>query len=174
MRGRRSAIVVPVRLPAALEAIRLEHVDNARLGVPAHVTLLFPFVEPPAIDATVLERAGRALRRIGAFDVRFRQVTSFDAGPDTEGVVWLAPEPATPFVSMTGALVEAFPGHQPYGGIHDEVIPHLTLANVDVDVPALEAAARPHLPFRRRVAAAVLLVEDGAGRWRAARRLSLG
>jgi 2'-5' RNA ligase len=172
--GKRSAIVVPVRLPPALEAIRLEHVDNAPLGVPPHVTLLFPFVEPPAIDAAVLDRAGRAVGRIRTFDVRFRHVTSFEPGPETAGVVWLAPEPAAPFVALTESLVEDFPAYLPYGGIHDEVIPHLTLANVDVDVPALVTAARPHLPFRRRAAAAVLLVEDPAGRWRAARRLPLG
>jgi 2'-5' RNA ligase len=172
--GRRSAIVIPVRLPPALEAIRLDHVDNARLGVPAHVTLLFPFVDPAAIDAAVLERAGRAVGRVPAFRVGFREVTSFDPGPESDGVVWLAPEPAVPFVALTESLVQAFPGYLPYGGIHDEVVPHLTLANVDVDVPALEAAARPHLPFRRRASTAVLLVEDDGGRWRAVRRLPLG
>ena len=172
--GGRSAIVVPIELPATLEALRRDHVDNARLGVPAHVTVLFPFVPPSTIDDGTLDRARAAIAGTPAFDVEFRDVTSFDAVPTKEGVVWLPPEPAVPFIEMTEAVAAAFPGYQPYEGIHDTVIPHLTLANVDVDIEELTAAARPELPFRRRVDAAALLVEDDAGRWRIAERLPLG
>lgn len=171
--GGRSAIVVPIELPAALEAIRLDHIDNARLGVPAHVTALFPFVPPASLDSADVARAAVVVAQIDAFDVEFRDVTSFDPIPTKEGVVWLAPEPAAPFLELTEALARAFPGYLPYEGLHDTVIPHLTLANVDVDVVGLTAAARPELPFRRRVDSAVLLVEDEAGRWRVAERLPL-
>jgi 2'-5' RNA ligase len=172
--GGRSAIVVPFTLPVALERIRQGHVDGARLGVPAHVTLLFPFV--PAIDVQPadVQQAAETVRRTPCFDVEFREVTTFDPLPGKEGVVWLAPEPAGPFVEMTHALAERFPGYLPYEGIHDTVIPHLTLANVDVDAPTLVAAARPTLPFATRVASAVLLVEDNDGRWRIADELPLG
>jgi 2'-5' RNA ligase len=172
--GGRSAIVVPIELPDALESIRRDHVDNARLGVPAHVTLLFPFVPAESIGPTDLERAGAAVSLTAAFDVEFAEVTSFDPIPTKEGVVWLAPEPAVPFIAITEALASAFPGYLPYGGIHDTVIPHLTLANVDIDLPALISAAQAELPFRRRVDAAAVLVEDDAGRWRIAERLQLG
>ena len=172
--GGRTAIVVPITLPDALEAIRRDHVDNARLGVPAHVTLLFPFVPATTIDRKTIDEARELIATSRAFDVDFRRVTSFDPNPTKEGVVWLAPEPAAPFIAVTEALAAAFPGYQPYGGHHDTVIPHLTLANVDLDVPALIAAAQPELPFRRRVDAAALLVEDEAGRWRVAARFSLG
>ena len=172
--GGRSAIVVPIDLPDALEAIRRDHVDNARLGVPAHVTLLFPFVPAQALDQETIDRARAVIAASETFDVEFVEVTSFDPIPTKEGVVWLAPEPAAPFVAITGALGTAFPGYLPYGGIHDTVIPHLTLANVDIDLPALISAAQAELPFRRRVEAAGLLVEDDAGRWRIAERLPLG
>ena len=172
--GRQSAIVAAFRLPDALEAIRFNHVDNASLGVPAHVTLLVPFVAPAAIDRAVIERASAAVAGTPAFDVEFRDVAVWDPDPTPEGVVWLPPEPAAPFVAWTEALVEAFPDCLPYGGVHDEVVPHLTLANVRVDVPAIEAATRPHLPFVRRLEAAALLVESPLGRWRVARRLPLG
>jgi 2'-5' RNA ligase len=172
--GGRSAIVVPFALPDALEAIRRDHVDNARLGVPAHVTLLFPFIPAASIERADVERVATAISLTLAFDVEFREATSFDPIPTKEGVVWLAPEPADQFIAVTEALAVAFPGYEPYGGIHDTVIPHLTLANVDVDLPALISAARTELPFRRRVDAAALLVEDAAGRWRIAERLPLG
>ncbi len=172
--GGRSAIVVPIELPEALETIRLQHVDNARLGVPAHVTLLFPFVPRASMEEAALDRARAAISGTPAFEVEFREVTSFDPIPTEEGVVWLAPEPAAPFIAITEALADAFPGYLPYGGLHDTVIPHLTLANVDVDVRVLIAATRPELPFRRLVDAAALLLEDDAGRWRIAGRLPLG
>jgi 2'-5' RNA ligase len=172
--GGRSAIVVPFVLPAALEAIRLDHVDNARLGVPAHVTLLFPFVPAFELAAADIERAATVVGAAQAFDVAFREVASFEPGSSEEGAVWLAPEPPEPFVRLIDMLVEAFPAYLPYEGLHETVIPHLTLGNVRVDVPALQAAARPHLPLTRRVEAAALLVEDESGRWRIERELPLG
>jgi 2'-5' RNA ligase len=172
--GTRSAIVVPIRLPTALEAIRLDHVDNARLGVPAHVTLLFPFVAPPALEPAVLVRLADTIARTPRFRVAFETLETFDAGPTEEGVAWLAPTPAAPFAAMTRALVDAFPGYLPYGGMHDEVIPHLTLANVAVDLATLRREVPARLPFRRTVNDAALLVEDAAGRWRVAARLALG
>ena len=174
MNGRLSAIVAPIRLPAALESIRQRHVDNASLGVPGHVTLLVPFVEPPSIDAAVLDRARAAIARTPAFDVAFTEVRFWDPGPTPEGVVWLPPTPAQPFLDMTVALVEAFPGYLPYGGLHDEVIPHLTLANARVDAAAIEAEACWRVPFRRRVTHALMLVESADGRWRTARRFPFG
>ena len=170
---------MPVRLPPALEAIRLEHVDNANLGVPAHVTLLFPFVPAAELDTAVIARIAEVVARTRAFDVELTEVASWEPGPTEEGVVWLPPMLAAPFVELTEALTAAFPEYPPYGGLHDEVIPHLTLANRGtrgqrLDIPAVEAAARPGLPFRRRVTTASLLVEDSVGRWRTRRRILLG
>ena len=171
--GGRTAIVVPFTLPDALEAIRLNHVSNARLGVPAHVTLLFPFVPAAALEPANLEQAAAVVGAAASFQVEFREAMSFDPGPTQEGVVWLAPEPPGPFIALTNALTRAFPGYLPYGGLHDEVVPHLTLANVDVDVPALVRAATASLPFSALAGAAVLLAEDDSGRWRVARELPL-
>jgi 2'-5' RNA ligase len=173
-KGGRTAIVVPFELPPALESIRRAHVDNARLGVPAHVTLLFPFVRADELDPADAERAAAVVRRTPAFEVAFREVATFDPAPTAGGAVWLAPEPDGPFIDLTNALAAAFPGYLPYEGLHDTVIPHLTLANVGVDVPALVAAARPELPFERRVEAAALLIEDETGAWRVGQQLPLG
>jgi 2'-5' RNA ligase len=83
--GRRSAIVAPISLPPPLEAIRREHVENANLGVPAHVTLLFPFVPPAQIEADTLERAASAIAQTAAFEVTFADVRTFEPGPTNEG-----------------------------------------------------------------------------------------
>jgi 2'-5' RNA ligase len=172
--GGRSALVVAFRLPAALEAIRLDHVDNARLGVPAHVTVLFPFVPTVSQRGEDIGRASSVVRRTPAFDVEFGKIEHWEPGATPEGVVWLPPDPAAPFIALTNALAAAFPGYLPYGGIHDEVIPHLTLANVGVDAAASATEACWRGPFRRRARDVLLLVEDEAGRWRTRRRLPLG
>ncbi|HET9852713.1 MAG TPA: 2'-5' RNA ligase family protein [Candidatus Limnocylindrales bacterium] len=172
--GGRTAIVVPFDLPPALEAIRRAHVDNAHLGIPAHVTLLFPFVRADRLVPADVDRAAAVLRGTAAFDVAFREARTFEPGPTEEGVVWLAPEPDGPFLHLTNGLAAAFPGYLPYEGLHDTVIAHLTLADTGVDVAALVAAARPELPFERRVEAAAVLIEDDAGGWRVAHELPLG
>ena len=171
--GGRSALVVEVRLPAALEAIRLRHVDNARLGVPAHVTVLFPFLPARSIDRAAVNLAGEAIAQTRPFEVEFREIRRWDPGPTPEGVLWLPPEPAAPFIELTKALAGAFPDYVPYGGIHAEVIPHLTLANAGIDAAAREAGSAWSGSFRRRTRDVSLLVEDDVGRWRTRRRLPL-
>ena len=110
MTARRSAIVVPVRLPAPLRALMLRESESARLGVPGHVTLLFPFVAAPAITADVLASIARVVRDAPAFDAAFREVRRFEPGEGARnGVVWLAPAPARPFLSLTDRLSQAFP-----------------------------------------------------------------
>jgi 2'-5' RNA ligase len=173
--GERSAIVVPIELPDALDAIRREHVENANLGVPAHVTLLFPFVPPKAIDQATLARVAAVVSLEPAFGVEFREVRRWMSGGTGDSLVWLPPEPPAPFVALTEALSAAFPEHPPYGGAHDEVVPHLTLATDDpARFDSIEAQARPLMGFRRSVRAASLLVEGPDGRWSTRHRFSLG
>ena len=173
---RRSAIVVPIRLPAELESIRMREVASARAGAPAHVTLLFPFV--PALDlrSDHLGRVAAVVESVPAFEVLLRVVRRWDPGGGApEGVIWLDPEPSEPFVTLTRALGRAFPNHQPYGGIHDTIVPHLTIASDDRRrLGAVQAEAARSLPLRRRVSNAILIVEGADGRWRTRRRFPLG
>ena len=65
-------------------------------------------------------------------------------------VVYLEPQPDDPFRRLTAALADAFPDYPPYEGIHEEIIPHLTVA---ADVPedyyeAAEHALPGFLPIR--------------------------
>ena len=46
-------------------------------------------------------------------------------------MVYLAPEPAAPFVALTEAVGAEFPGFPPYGGAFDEVVPHLTISEAN-------------------------------------------
>ena len=176
MDGTRSALVIPFELPEAIERIRQAEVDNAALGVPAHVTILVPFVSPSALDERVLGTVAEVAASVPAFRVHFREVRRFEPGPAApEGVLWLAPEPAEPFLELIRAFAEAFPGMQPYEGLHEEVVPHLTIATADAGrMDAAESEARRWLPFQQPALRLVLLVEGDDAIWRREADFALG
>ena len=120
-------------------------------GMPPHVTLLVP--SPGDVGAIT-----EALAPFGAFDVTFAAVDRFP------GTVWLAPEPARPFRELIEALAATFPDHPPYGGVFSEVVPHLTVAQAELDAAAAEVG--PWLPVRSRAEIAVLFEQVQPDHWR--------
>ena len=145
----------------------------ASWGVPAHVTVLYPFVSPPDLRSADLDRLGEAVAQVTAFDAELPRVDWFG-----EDVVWLAPEPAEQFRRLISVVGAAFPHVLPYGGEFDDVVPHLTiggpsLGTLDELRRAAEAIA-PHLPVRTRVdEVAVMAGRREAGSWRTVARLPL-
>jgi len=145
----------------------------AARGVPAHVTVLYPFVSPPDLRSADIDRLGEALGDFVAFDAVFPRVDWFG-----DEVVWLAPEPAWQFRRLISVVGAAFPDLLPYGGEFDDVVPHLTIGGpsrgtVD-ELRAAGAAVAVQLPVRTRVAeVAVLAGSREAGSWRTVARLPL-
>jgi hypothetical protein len=115
----RTALVVPVPEAAAYY--------DALVGVPAHVTILIPFLEPSVLDE---EEIGSVLAPFAAFGFDLVAIERFD-----DGTRWLRPEPSAPFVELTNAVWRRWPGHPPYGGIHDTVIPHVTITREPEGLP---------------------------------------
>jgi hypothetical protein len=100
-----SAVLVPV--PEAERAVggHRHRLDRAAArGVPAHVTVLYPFVPPSAITATVIAGLAGAVGSVSAFECEFAATAWFG-----EEVVWLAPRPDEPFRALTRAVSAAFP-----------------------------------------------------------------
>ena len=81
------------------------------------------------------------------------------------GTLWLVPDPAEPFRGMTEALVAGFPEYRPYGGTFVEIVPHLTVAQSNLDDAAAEL--QPWLPLHSRATSAVLLEQAQVELWRA-------
>lgn len=171
---RESAVIVPLALPRALERLRRAWVPVAHLGVPAHVTLLYPFIPPSGISASDVASLGRLVASETPFDVRLTTVRTFPAVAPYPGTTYLEPEPAEPFVRLTRAIWSAFPGYPPFEGAYDEIIPHLTLADDASRFEEIEVAARLEVPIGRRVEEAWLIVEGDDGRWARRARLALG
>jgi 2'-5' RNA ligase len=162
---------VVVRVPEAEPAVgdwRLRHTHDAPAGMPAHVTLLFPFV--PATNVARAEpRLAELLARHAAFDAVFERIARF---PE---LLYLEPAPAERFSALTEALAAEWPEHPPYEGEHETVIPHLTVADSEdaVLLDRIAAEVEAQLPIRTRVETACLFVEEH-GRWHEHRRLPLG
>ena len=162
-------VAVPEAEPVVREH-RARHDSSARDGVPAHLTVLYPFLPPASIDGAVLASLRRVFAGFAPFDVTLDRVSWFGAD-----VVWLAPRDDEPFRARTGAAFAAFPGCPPYGGGYADVIPHLTIGDQG-DPGALRAAAeavRGHLPVGARVAEVALMAgpapgnpENPPGQWR--------
>lgn len=156
------AVKVPSAEPLVGD-LREQFDATAKLGVPAHITVLVPFMDPRHITPDVLDRAQQALARTPAFSFSLNRVGRFPA------TAYLAPEPPAPFIAMTEALVGVFSDFQPYGGEHEEVIPHLTVADGN---PAEADAAASELQERLDALGpidadcdSVVLIENSTGRW---------
>jgi len=169
-----TALIVPV--PAADRVVG-EHRDRldpgADKGVPAHVTVLYPFLEPSAIDQHVLAALAAAVTSVGAFDTRFARTRWFG-----QSVLWLEPEPAQPFQQLTAAVWRAFPQHPPYRGAHADVIPHLTVADSSpaqlAEMRAAERAVQRALPVFSRVERVLLVAgADTPRSWRVQQEFTL-
>ena len=166
----RSGVIVRIRLPPELEELRQRHDPVAPTGVPAHVTVLFPFLATSELTPAVRRRLAGICRQVRPFDVRFEDAGRFPS------VLWLAPSPAGPFIDLTERVAAAFPDHPPYEGAHADIVPHLTLAiGAGPEIDRLERkVARAGVAFRRRVQAVEVIAEDATGRWHARWRLPLG
>ncbi len=147
---------------------------SAAVGVPAHITVLYPWLPPDDIDDEVHTRLAELFAGHEPFDYRLTEVRRFESD-----VVYLAPEPDAPFRALTDAVVERWPDRPPYEGAHDEVIPHLTVVQTDdptrVEALAAEVAVGTEmgLPIAARGDSVALLVERD-GWWGEEARFPLG
>lgn len=171
-----------IECPAAEAAVgrhRARHDWSAGVGVPAHVTVLYPFRAPEALSAADHERLTALFATVPAFHLRGERTAWFG-----EEVVYVAPDDPEPVLALMSAVTDAFPDCPPYGGIHEVVIPHLTVGD-NSPVEELRAAEREvagALPFVQEVTEIALWHGPAAGRpaaspspgWRRVRAYPLG
>jgi len=156
-------VLVPEAEPLVAD-VRRRFDRSAVRGMPAHVTVLYPFRHPDDVSPELLHRLARGFSPMPGFAFRLVGVCGFP------GVVYLAPEPAAPFDELTRTVVGWFPEHRPYGGLVPDPKPHLTLAQKP---PATSLTAVTHellgtagsrLPLQC-AARSVALALKRAGRW---------
>lgn len=161
-----------VRVPEAEPVVgewRQRYTLDAPAGIPAHVTILFPFVEPARLGE-VEGRLAEFVAGATAFDLTFARSASW---PE---LLYLEPEPAEPFVTLTHAIEREWPDHPPYGGAHETIVPHLTVAQSEDSalLDRIAADVERQLPIGTRVREASLFVENDVGHWHEHGRLPFG
>lgn len=171
--GLQSALIIEV--PEAGPAVRRyrERLDaNAPLGIPAHITVLAPFMPPGMIGTSVLTRLGQLFAEVSRFQFRLDRTDWF-----SDRVLWLAPADPGPFRGLTQRVFEAFPAFPPFGGQHDDVVPHLTIGHGHPvnDLRTAEDAIQNFLPIDACATAVALMTEQSAGgRWTKTVTFTLG
>ena len=138
-------LIVPPKTVQVFSFPLREHYDTEAFdnSVPAHITLLYPFVPPDQIENTV-DKLKNICADVPAYEVTLDRYGRF------EGTVFLEPSNPEPILQLFRRLAGAFPEYPVYGGEHGpELHPHLTLAQVDTEAEAekIELPPVPHFTF---------------------------
>lgn len=137
----------------------------------AHVTILWPFLPPNQIDRQIVIELGEICARHPRHAFILERVAVFPGG-----TVHLLPEPSNALLELMHAVWKRWPEFPPYGGVHTEVIPHVTLAAVECDQAHLQqilSFAASFLPiYAEARELQVILVRDNT--WTLLHRLPLG
>lgn len=148
--------------------VRRRYVADSE-GLPAHVTVLFPWLPLDSLDSQQLDRLAMVAAALEPFEAQLCGVGRFPA------TVWLKPTPAERFVAMTNAIWREWPDYPPFQGQFDEVVPHLTVADGQAEAVLDEVqgtlASMPPLTFQ--VTELALLTFDGLV-WRHLEAFRLG
>lgn len=132
-----------------------------RRGLGAHVTIRYPFLPLEQLGPDDLGRLGAAVASVPAFRYALARVSSFRT------TVFLAPEPAAPFLAVRVA-VEAALGARLPADPHPAHVPHLSVArHVRLEQPSVVAATEEALRASPVTATCkeVALLERQDGPW---------
>jgi hypothetical protein len=171
-----SALIIAVPEAEPLVKALRERFDwSAAQGVPAHITILYPFIPPDKITSEILADLQEFFAQFAAFEFTLPETRHFPS------VLYLAPSPTEPFKALTQAVFDRYPAYPPYGGEFavSELTPHLTIAD-KLEAGQLDDFERKfmqqhgaQLPVKA-VASEVLLIENTSGRWKTRQRFRLG
>ena len=103
-----SAVVVCVPAVEPLVSGWRERFDGSAVqGMPAHIAVLYPFLDDGRLTSSVLAELAGLCARSPVLDVEFRRVGRFPA------VLYLDPEPSDGLRALTSAIAQRWPGHPP-------------------------------------------------------------
>ena len=144
---------------------------SARRNVPAHVTILYPFMAPGLIDAEVLATLARITNAVPRFNYRLARTERFPVA------LYLAPDPGAPFNALMDGIFAAFPDYPPFEGKFETVVPHVTVAHGDEPLLCeIDVELRIALPGAGVQAncSELVLIENASGRWEQMHVFALG
>src|ERR1700754_363460 len=144
----------------------------AKLGLGAHITLVYPFLDSDAITPAAIARLREVALAHAAPAFELATVRTF---PST---VWLEPSPSSAIVSLATALERAFPERPRHGREFPDFVPHVSVArNMRRDRDAVIATLEERLHSGRPVACLprhVHVMQREPGAWRTRVAVPLG
>ena len=170
----KASLMVPVPEAEALVGrFRSEYDPGAGRGMPAHITINYPFIPGVTPSPDSLDRLTKVFASTQPFSFTLDHIARFP------NVLYLAPSPSALFERLITRVAHEFPESPPYGGQYDSVTPHLTVADSkDEDLPGsvereFSDVAAEYLPLEA-FADRVWLMDDSTGRWEKRLSFSLG
>jgi 2'-5' RNA ligase len=158
------AILVP-EAEGLVRSFRDRYDPAAKVGMPAHITLLYPFKSPNEIDGLVLDTLSQCFSRFQPVKFSLTTINQF-----LGETLYLVPEPEDPLRELTLGIWRCYPETPPYRGRYSTIIPHLTVADrmgeqrLAEVAREFEQAAQGRLPLQGH-AAEVTLMDSRSGRW---------
>ena len=171
-RPRESALVILApEIDRFVSKWRERYDPSTRRGVPAHITLLYPWRPAPLSDADIAAIT-TTLEGIERFRVRLHNFGRFP------GVLYLKPEDHGEIKALMTRLFAAFPECPPYDGRFADAIPHLTIADIAEDrLVQIEGAIRsdlaPQLPASVAINEIAVLEQGEEGMFTVRTRIGL-
>lgn len=151
---------------SALSPHRRHYDAAARVGVPAHLTIAYPFKPPADLTEHDLQRLRGLISTHAPFDITFSTTGWFG-----DEVLFLDPDDPTPLHDLIHDVGAAFPDFPIYGGAHAEVHPHVTIGHSVARhlLETAELSVVPSLPITQRATELQLwqgyLPTSGLGTW---------
>lgn len=159
-----TVITVASFVGAEVAEIRSARDWSARLGVPAHITILGPFLPPDEITRTILERMRTVFANARPIPVVLGELRLLGT------TACLMPQSVEPFVRLSRELEAISQRRRQVAGDY-----HLTVARESNtnDLERLRVRLEPLLPLRGKITKAVLLERDSEGLVRELERFPL-
>lgn len=160
-----AALVIPVpEAEPLVRPYRFKFDPSAAVGVPAHITVNYPFKPHLSRPSEARKDPSRLLAAFPQFTFSLLEVRTFP------GVIYLAPDPPLPFIALIEAVAHAFPDSPPYEGHFEQPVPHLTVAQVEENaLPPIRSEfsrqAKVSLPIRAR-ATEIWLMDNRETQWK--------
>ena len=175
MREFESVILIPVPdAEFAVRSLREQYDPVCLRGIPAHITVLYPFYAPHLITPDIIHTLEDIIAAVEPFAFDLAAIKTFP------NAVYLDPSPREPFIRLTEAVYAAFPDRPPYSGRFPDINPHLSIAQVSenqdfVEIQAdIEESVAGLLPIGARAVKAVLSAQDEGGHWTVKRSMYFG